>query len=395
MNVTTELSGKGDLPLGGRYDPAFRPVVDAFLQNHVDGEEVGSAVSILVDGRPVVDIWGGWTDATRTHPWSSDTIVCMMSVAKGITAIAFAMLIDRGLVDPNARVMEYWPEFATNGKDAVLVRHILDHTAGLPVLTDERLWPGALLDREAMVGALEAQHPLWAPGTVAAYHVHTQGFLLGEIMRRLTGKTVGPFLRSEIVAPLGVDYWIGLPDAEHHRVARLMPHPNLKLMVAKTAEPANNLRPLAFYQNPEGPWEGMLNSTEWRRCEMASGSGHGNARAVARIYAALARGGSLDGVTLLQPQTIAQISTLQHDRIELLQERHYRQGLGVLLNSPGAVFMGPHSDAFGHHGIGGSTGFADPVAKVGFSYACNRMHQVGDNGPRARALIDALYGVLG
>jgi len=381
-------------PVQGRYDPRFRPIVDAFLGNYETGEEVGSAVSVIVDGRKVIDIWGGWTDANRSIAWSEDTLVCMMSVAKGITAITFAMLIDRGLIDIDAPVANYWPEFAANGKEGVLVRHVLDHTAGLPVLTDKRLWPGALLDREAMVSALEIQHPLWEPGTVAAYHVHTQGFILGEIMRRVAGSTVGPFLRDNIKGPLGVDYAIGLPDVEHGRCARLMPHPGLKLMAAKTAEPETNLRPLAFYQNPPGSWEEMLNSAEWRRCEMASGNGHGNARAVARIYGTLARGGTMDGVTLMRPETIQLMASLQHDQIELLQERHYRQGLGVLLNSPGAVYMGPNPEAFGHHGIGGSIGFADPVAKIGFSYACNQMHAVGDNGPRARALIDALYGAL-
>jgi CubicO group peptidase (beta-lactamase class C family) len=381
------------LPLYGSYERRYRPVVDAFIENYLSEDEVGSAASVVVDGRTVVDIWGGWTDLTRRQEWERDTIVCMMSVAKGITAIAFNMLIDRGLVELDAPVSRYWPEFAQNGKESVRIVHLLDHTAGLPVLTPDKLWHGALYDREAMVGALERQAPLWTPGTVAAYHVHTQGFLLGEVMRRVTGMTVGPFVRANITDPLGADYWIGLPASEHDRCARLMPAPGLRLLAAKDGESPDSLRALAFFQNPDEEWETTLNSARWRECEMASGSGHGNARSVARIYGALSSPGAIDGVTLMDPASVRRMSTMQHDMIELLQERHYRQGLGVLLNSPGAVYMGPNPAAFGHHGIGGSTGFADPDAGIGFSYAVNKMHSVGDNGPRARRLIDALYTV--
>ncbi len=181
-----------------RYAPEYRAVVDAFIENFRVEDEVGAACSIVLDGRTVVDIWGGWRDRAEREPWDAPTTVCMMSVAKGITAICFNMLIDRGLVDPNARVIEYWPEYGRNGKEKTLVRHFLDHTAAVPVLTTNPLWPGAMLDREAIVKALEEQEPLWEIGTKAAYHVHHQGFLLGEIMRRVTGKTVGPFLRKEV-----------------------------------------------------------------------------------------------------------------------------------------------------------------------------------------------------
>lgn len=383
-----------DIPVSGIVEPGFEAVLDAFVENYRVDDDLGSAVAVMVDGLPVADLWGGWQDADRRMPWQRDSLVCMMSVAKGISAIAFSMLLDRGLVDLEAPVARYWPEFAQAGKTGVLVRHVLDHTAGLPVLTPDKLWPGAIYDRQAMVDALARQAPLWEPGSVAAYHVHTQGYLLGEIMRRVTGDVVGPFVRNEIAQPLAVDYWIGLPASEHHRVADLIPNPSLRLIASKDVEPADALRPLAFAQNAPGPWGDMLNSAAWREMEMPSASGHGTARAVARIYGALARGGELDGVRLMAPETVAQMATMQHDQIELMQERHYRQGLGVLLNSPDAVYMGPHPNAFGHHGIGGSIGFADPVARVGFSFAINRMHAVGDNGPRARRLIDAVYSAL-
>ncbi|MFJ6653462.1 serine hydrolase domain-containing protein [Microbacterium sp. NPDC091313] len=381
------------VPVQGTYDERFAGVVDAFIENYAREDELGSAVSVVVDGHPVVDLWGGWQDAERTRPWEADTLVCMMSVAKGISAIAFNMLLDRGLVDLDAPVAQYWPEFAANGKAALPVRYLLDHRAGLPVLTPDKLWPGAMFDREAMVAALAAQAPLWEPGTVAAYHVHTQGYLLSEIARRVTGSLLGEFVASEIARPLGADYHLGVAEADLDRITDLVPNPGARLVAARDAEPADSLRGLAFAQNPPWPWARTFNSREFRTMDMPSASGHGNARAVARIYGALA-GGDAGSARLMSDGAIERMTEMQHDMIELLQERHYRQGLGVLLNSPGAVYMGPHPDAFGHHGIGGSIGFADRRERVGFSYSMNKMHAVGTNGPRAARLIDAVYAAL-
>jgi CubicO group peptidase (beta-lactamase class C family) len=213
-------------------------------------------------------------------------------------------------------------------------------------------------------------------------------------MHRVTGKLMGEFLRAEVTGPLGADYWMGVPPSEFSRVATLMPNPDLRLMASREREDPSSLRPLAFAQNPDGPWGEMLNSSDFREMEQPSLSGHGNARSVARIYGAVARGGDIDGVRLMSPESIERMATVQHDQVELLQERHYRQGLGVLLNSPDAVYMGPNPNAFGHHGIGGSIGFADPDARIGFGYSMNHMHAVGTNGPRARRLIDAVYSVV-
>jgi CubicO group peptidase (beta-lactamase class C family) len=404
LNETVDARG-ASFPLHGHYDARYRPVVEAFAENYRQEDETGSSVSVIVDGKTVVDIWGGYRDGARTRPWDRETTVCMMSVAKGVTAICFNMLVDRGLVDLDAPVATYWPEFAQNGKGAIPVRWILDHRAAIPVLTTNTLWPGAMFDREAYVAALAEQEPLWEPGTQAAYHVHNQGFLLGEIMRRVTGQTVGPFLRAEVAGPLHAEYYIGGMTAEEQsHVAEVMPNMNARLFAAKeVALPEGKdgvwtgemLRPLAFRQNPDEPWYDTLNAPNWREVEIASGSGHGNARGVARIYGAVARGGEMDGVRLMSQGSIERMITEQHNQIELLQERPYHQALGVLLNSPGAVYMGPNPRSFGHHGIGGSIGFGDPDARIGFSYAVNKMHAVGDNGPRARRLIDALYSVAG
>lgn len=378
--------------LSGHYEIEFQRVVDAFVENFSIEDEVGAACSILVNGKTVVDIFGGWRDGAKTARWDAPTMVCMMSVAKGITAICFNMLVDRGLVDVDDYVVDYWPEYGQNGKARTRVRHILDHTAAVPVLTTNPLWPGAMFDREAIVSALEVQEPLWEIGTKAAYHVHHQGFLLGEIMRRVTGKTIGPFLREEVAGPLRAEYFIGgMTDEEQSLVAEVMPNMDARLFAAKDGADQTSLRALAFKQNPDEPWAVTMNRPEWRTVEVASGSGHGNARGVARIYGALGAGGSLDGVTLMRGQTIEAMITEQHNQVEALQDRPYHQALGVLLNTPEAVYMGPNGRSFGHHGIGGSIGFCDPDAGVGFSYACNKMHAVGTNGPRAARLIDALY----
>jgi CubicO group peptidase (beta-lactamase class C family) len=392
LNETFEAGGR-PTPVNGMLEPQFEAVLEAFQENYRNEDEVGSAVSVVADGHTVVDLWGGWRDGARQREWQRDTLVCMMSVSKGITGMAFNILVDRGLVDVNAPVARYWPEFAQNGKQSLPVRYVLDHRAGLPVLVD-RMWPGAIFDHQATCAALAKQAPLWEPGTVAAYHIHTQGFLLGEIIRRVTGKTVGQFIREAVAQPLRADFILGsMSEHDQARVAQVMPNMEARLFAAKEVE-QDTLRSKAFVQNPAEPWPVTLNSRPWREAEIASGNGHGNARGVARIYGAFARGGELDGVRLSSPASIEAMSTEQHNITELMQDRPYHQALGILLNTPAAVYMGPNPRAFGHHGIGGSIGFGDPDARIGFSYACNKMHAVGTNGPRAARLINALYQCL-
>lgn len=395
MQIDTTIEARGrSRRIRGSYDPRFAPVLDAFIENYRTEEEIGSATSVVVEGQTVVDLWGGSRDAAFTRDWERDTIVCMMSVAKGISGIAFNILIDRGLVDPDAPVARYWPEFAQNGKEGVLVRHVLDHTAGLPVVL-EPLWKGAIFDCDAIVAALEKQAPLWPPGTTAAYHIHTQGNLLGEIVRRVTGLRYRDFIAQELVRPLGLDYRIGgLTEADFDRRAELVPTVEGTLFARKDSEP-DSLLAKGFQQHPDEPIGVTLNSIGWRQAEIASANGHGTARSVAAIYGAIANGGTLGDVRIMSQQTIASMLTEQHNQTEKMQNRPYHQGLGVLLNTPVSVWMGPNPHAFGHHGFGGSIGMGDPDAKLGFSYACNKMHALPDNGPRARRIIEAVYGVLG
>ncbi|MBN8831264.1 MAG: beta-lactamase family protein [Sphingomonadales bacterium] len=406
VEVSEKISARdAEFTIGGRVAPGFEPVLEAFRENFRVEEELGAGCSVVLDGQTVVDLWGGWARADRSQAWDEHSTVCMMSVAKGVTGIAFNMLVDRGLVDIDKPVAHYWPEFAQAGKQDILVRWILDHRAAIPVLTTDVMYPGGFFDFAAYIKALEVQEPLWEPGTRAAYHVHNQGFLLGEIMRRVTGKTVGPFLRENVSGPLGAEYYIGGMDAqEQSHVAEVLPNTGARLFAAKDQavpekpstpegwQDGATLRSFAFLQNPSEPWHTTMNSPIWRTCEIASGSGHGNARGVARIYGAAV--GTVDGVSLLSKAQLEAMLVEQHNQIELLQDRPYHQALGVLLNTPAAVYMGPNPRSFGHHGLGGSIGFGDPDAKLGFSYCCNQMHAVGDNGPRARRLIESLYSAI-
>ncbi|WP_342363126.1 serine hydrolase domain-containing protein [Terrarubrum flagellatum] len=392
--ATGEVVARGrSYPIHGAYDPRFSRVLDAFAENYRVEDEVGSAFSVVYDGVVVVDLWGGWRDAVCSMPWERDTIVCMMSVVKGICGISFNRLIDLGLVHPDKPVAAYWPEFAQGGKDKLPVRYVLDHRAGLPVVT-ANLPRGAMFDRKAMTEALAAQAPLWEPGAQAGYHIHTQGYMLSEITRRVTGKTIAQYFRDEIAIPLNLDYQIGgLSPADQARCAELQPVLEGTLFAVKDSQP-DTLVGKAFAQNPDEPWPVTLNSRAWREAEIASANGHGNARAVARLYGAIARGGELDGVRVLSPRAIDRMIIEQHNLTEVMQNRPYHQGLGVLLNTGSAVWMGPNPKAFGHHGIGGSIGMGDVDAKLGIAYSINRMHARGDNGPRARRLIEAVYACL-
>lgn len=395
MKIDKTVSARGhNFHLTGWVEKAHEGVAEAFAQNFEFEEEIGASAAVFIDGVQVMDVWGGYRDADFSKPWEEDTIVCMMSVAKGISGITFNGLISEGLIDPDEKVATYWPEFSQNGKENITVAMVLDHTCALPVVTNP-LYKGAIFDCDLIVSALEKQAPLWEPGTIAAYHIHTQGNLLGEIARRVTGTRFRDLVQQRVIGPLGGDYKIGgLTDEEiENRVATLVPTLSGTLLERKDTEP-DSLLAKAFAQHPDEPINETLNSKGWRTAEIASANGHGTARSVAKVYGAVARGGSIDDVTIMSPQTVEDMITEQHHQYEQMQQRHYHQGRGILLNTEDAVWMGPNARSFGHHGFGGSIGFGDPDAKIGFAYSCNKMHARGDNGPRARRIIEALYAVL-
>jgi CubicO group peptidase (beta-lactamase class C family) len=376
----------------GRCDSAFRAVREAFAENFARREEVGAAVSVAVDGRTVVDLWGGWADGARTRPWQPDTLVNFYSIGKGLTALLAARLVGQGQLDVTAPVTRYWPEFAAGGKKAVTVADLLSHQAGLPAVR-HRLPPNAMLDHDVMAAALAAETPWWEPRTAHGYHVNTFGFLLGEILRRVTGKTVGTLLREDVAAPLEADVHIGVPFTEVTHVAEILP-PSL---TPPEEEPGglsdDELMSYNAYFNPSGlSGVGLVNTPAWRRAEIPATNGHGSARGVARVYAALAAGGRLDGITVVDPEALAAATVEQVHGPDRILGRSTRFGLGFQLTQPERP-LGPNPTAFGHHGAGGSLSFCDPDAGVGFGYVMNRT-EPGWQNSRNRALLDAVYASL-
>ena len=374
------------IPINGRCSPAHGRVRDAFVENFVSRDEVGAAVAVTIDGNPAIDLWGGHADAARTRPWEEGTLVCMMSVAKAVTATCVAMLVDREMVEWDAPVARYWPEFAQAGKERIPVRWLLDHRAGLPAL-DGPLPEGAAYDWEIMTSALAAQAPLWEPGTRRAYHSVTMGYLAGELVRRVTGRTVGRFLDDEVCIPLGIEYWIGLPDVERARCAEFFGETRGTLF--DRSEPDSLLaRAMAPVSAAE------FNTNCFLGAEIPSINGVGAPRGVARLFGALACGGIVDGVRLIGADALAEATAEQWSGEEELLGHTRRMGLGYLLGLPGHVAMGPSPRAFGHTGAGGAIGFADPDARIGFCYAPNYMYSGSGASPRLGALVDALYDSL-
>lgn len=385
------MSVTAPIPLSGHCDPRFAPVRQAFLDNFALRGEPGAAVCAAVGGRLVVDLWGGWSDRAKTNPWGRDTLVNIFSVGKALTAICALRLVECGRIDLGAPAAQLWPEFAVHDKDQISLRDMLSHRAALPALR-AAVPDGAMLDWKFMTHALAAEVPWWPPGTAHGYHVNTFGYLVGELLRRASGKTVGALLRDEVAGPLGADVHIGLPAREHHRVAEFL-WPTGSMPVH--AEPTNDLelmRRNAYWNPPGFSGSGWVNKPEWRSAEIPSTNGHGTARGIARVYAALAHWGKIDGVRILSEPTL-RAATIEHSAgLDLITQRPSRFGLGFQLTQKERP-LGPNPHAFGHFGAGGSLGFCDPDTEMAFGYVTNDMGPRWQN-PRNGALIDAVYAGL-
>lgn len=383
--MATIASDSSPPAIQGQCADDFAAVRAAFEENFRAHGEIGAAVCVYRQGERVVDLWGGWADAARTRAWRRDTIVCMMSVGKGIAALALWMLIDRGAVDLDAPVARYWPGFAGGGKGSIAVRTLLAGKAGL--LYADHAPDGAGFDWETMIAAFERQEPCWEPGTDHGYHSATAGYLLGEIVRRVDGRPIDRFVDDEIIAPLGVDYGYGAAWATPDRIADIVPNPGSHTF-AQTRDPSTKLG-RAWRMRPESP--DHYNDARMRDGLMPSTNGHGNARAVARIFAALANGGSLDGVELVSAPTIDRMREEAWFGTCAMTDRTFRYGHGFFLNEAGMSPMGSNSRAFGHPGAGGAFGFADPENDMAFSYSPNLMCAGGGLGERCAALVAATY----
>jgi CubicO group peptidase (beta-lactamase class C family) len=378
-----------DAAIDGLCDERFVRVRAEFARNFSERAERGGAVAIWHSGRLIVDLWGGWSDVARTKAWRADTIVNFFSVSKALCAIACMRLVDQGRLDLDAPVARYWQEFAANGKEAVTVRQLLSHQAGLPAIR-KPLPDGTALDWDVIVHALETETPWWQPGGGHGYHVNTFGFLAGELVRRIDGRSIGTLLREDIAGPLGADLHIGLPAPEHYRVSDFL-WPGQPEKPPLDSDDA--LMHWNAYWNPPGfsgaQW---VNEPRWRVAEVPSTNGHGNARGIARVYAALACGGAIDGVRILSPEALAAATAEQVCGHDIVNNRPSRFGIGFQLTQPERP-LGPNPGAFGHFGAGGSLGFCDPQANIAFGYVTNDMGPRWQN-PRNRALLDALYAAL-
>jgi CubicO group peptidase (beta-lactamase class C family) len=350
----------------GECDPRFEAVRAAFAANFEQGQEVGASVAVTLHGEPVVDLWAGDADE-QGNAWQRDTIVNVWSTTKTMAAICLLVLADRGEIDLDAPVATYWPEFAAEGKDRVTVAQVMGHTAGLPGW-DPPIAPEDLYDWDRATAALAAGSLWWEPGTASGYHALTQGYLEGEVVRRVTGRTIGTFFREEVAEPLGADFHIGLPECEEHRAGQMIP-PDLSLIAALDGT-ANEVAVKTLLSCPLTGAE--ANTREWRAAEIPAGGGTGNARSVARVHSALANGGSVDGVKILSEQGVERIFTEQCHDVDQVLGMKMRLGTGFgLMNESVPLSPNPRSCFWG--GWGGSLAVIDMDAEMSVAYVMNRM----------------------
>jgi CubicO group peptidase (beta-lactamase class C family) len=393
--------------IGGTVEPGFEGVADAFRANFEQRGDVGASTSVYVDGRRVVDLWGGVADTEDGTPYTDDTLQLVFSTTKGATAACANLLAQRGELDVDAPVAEYWPEFKAAGKADIPVRWLLCHKAGLPYV-DAILTLEEALAWEPMVRALEAQAPVWEPGTAHGYHATTFGWLVGEVVKRVSGKSLGTFFHDELAEPLGLEFWIGLPDDQQHRVAPLIqrgllgggngdapPDPAVAKLIEQFIGPDTLLgKALAAPNGVFNGADGGMDSPAIRAAELPAFNGVTNARSLARFYAGLV--GTVDGgpsASLLDADQVAKASERQTFGPDKCLYFESTFGLGFFVASPFAPYGGPK--AFGHTGMGGSVGFADPEHGVGFGYVMNKMGMSLNGDPRSAGLIRAVYAAIG
>ena len=356
------------MTIHGHTDPRLTGLRDALAAMVDSGEELGAAISVDLDGETLADIWGGHADVARTRPWERDTIVNVWSTTKEVTALAVLLLVERGLVDLDAPVATYWPEFAANGKEGVLVRHVMSHTSGVSGW-DQPFVLEDMYDRETATARLAAQAPWWEPGTASGYHAQNQGHLLGEIIRRTSGRTLTQLVAEEIAGPLGVDLQIGATERDDDRVAEIVPPPPLPMGLSQV--PADSPMVRTF----TGPVASAAaaNTIPWRRAELGALNAHTNARALARTFSVISRGGAVDDVRLLSPETIEQIFREQSRGVDLVLGVPLRFGIGFALPEPQTVPYIPDGRVCFWGGWGGSMTAMFPERSLTVSYVMNKM----------------------
>lgn len=378
------------MTLQGHWDDRFAQVAAALETAIAEGEEVGAAIAIDIGGQTVVDMWGGHADAARTRPWAADTVVNVWSSTKTVTALAALMLIDRGLIAADDRVADYWPEFAANGKDGVQIRHLLTHSSGVSGW-DQPVVPEDILDWDRSTAALAVQAPWWEPGTASGYHALTYGHLIGEVVRRVTGSPLKDFVRDEIAGPLGADFQIGAAPEDADRIAEIIP----------STEPFD-LPPMDQWPEPmlktftgPAPEPGIANTAAWRAADIGAVNGHTNARALAKILSVISLGGTVDGVTLLRPETVEKIFEVQLEGPDLVLAGHpLRWGLGFGLPKPETIPYVPDEKICFWGGWGGSWETMNPDRRATIAYVMNKMGPGVEGSPRTDRYFRLIYDAL-
>jgi CubicO group peptidase (beta-lactamase class C family) len=378
--------------IDGSCDHRFEGVRTAFEENFDQGLDVGASVCVTLDGATVVDLWGGTADGTLEQPgqtpWTRNTITNVWSTTKTMTALCALMLADRGELDLHAPVARYWPEFKAGGKEGVTVANLMSHTAGLSGW-QERMQPEDLYDWDLACARLAAQEPWWEPGTASGYHAITQGYLVGEVIRRVDGRTVGRFFADEVAGPLGADFHIGLAAEHDARVAKVIPPPPLDAQLAGVDPDSIAMRTMT---NPpisaEQSWD-----EAWRRAEIPAAGGHGNARSVARAQSVLACGGELDGVRLLSAAGSEAVLEEQSNGPDLVLGVPLRFGIGYGLMTP-EIPLSPNPRSYFWGGWGGSLVVVDLDARLCVAYVMNRMGEGTLGDTRGINVLFAAYGAL-
>ena len=386
MSETVEIQGT--------VADGFEAVADAFERNFAEHGELGAAFALYVDGQPKVDIWGGIADKSTGRPWTDDTLQLVYSTTKGAAAICVARLVEAGKVRYDDRVADHWAEFAANGKQDITVGQLMSHQAGL-AYTTQQMTVDEIMAVTPVVEALAAQAPLWDPGTAHGYHALTYGWLAGELVRRVDGRRIGQYFADEVAAPLGLDFWIGLPESEEPRVSRL-----------ENSAPPTDPESFALMMTIMGPGtpgfmaltmggtmaavEGGFNSRAVHATEMPAANGITTARSLARMYAATI--GEVDGVRLIDDDTVTAVRAEQVSGTDRSLTMPTRFGMGFMLDGEFSMMLGPGS--FGHPGAGGSLGYADPESGVGYGYVMNQMAGSLAGDPRTVALNEAVRACL-
>ena len=375
------------MQIHGECDPQFSKVKETFEKLYQEDREIGSCFAVYKDGNPLVNLWGGFQDKDKTKPWQKDNLVTVYSTTKGVAAFCIALAMEKGLLKYEEKVSTYWPEFSSNGKEDITIGMLMSHQAG--ICSPETRNVEDYYNQSLMAEKLAGMTPIWEPGTASGYHSMTFGWLTSELIMRVTRKSLGTFFREEVGDQHEIDFFIGLPESEDHRVAELVPFD-----IVRSENSEQQQIELTDAQKSQRNSAGTLdiqNTKAWRQAEIPSANGQGNAGGLAKLYSLIVP--EDNSLKLLKDDTVNQMTTMQIEGRDLVLAVQVRWGVGFILNKHKIIY-GPVEGAFGHSGYGGSCAFGDPENKIGVSYVMNRMLDNFNADGRSIELINATYDCL-